>query len=578
MIHNSNWEQFDNKLIDLGYNEQDRIYIERAFSFAKKAHEGQKRASGEPYFIHAAAVGMYVAELKLDTHAVAAALLHDVIEDCGISRQDIARAFDDETAFLVEGTTKLGKVRYRGIQRKIESLRKMFLAVAEDVRVALIKLADRLHNMQTIKYIRPDKQKRIAIETLEIYAPIAYRLGMGAIKGELEDLAFPIVHPDEYMWVWQQTEQRVPEGEHYLREQVKPVLEEMLHVENVTPVLIDFRKKHLYSLWKKLLRYDMDFARITDLLAMRIVVENIEDCYQTLGVLHQLWKPLPGRIKDYIALPKPNGYRSLHTTVFCIGNKVTEFQIRTREMHREAESGIAAHWAYSETGKPKHASPVEQHMAWVHKLSDWQKEISSSKDEQEFLESLKIDFFKDRIFVLTPKGEVIDLPAGATLVDFAYAIHSDIGDHMTGAKVNGKLVPFDRELISGETVDILTQKNRKPNTEWLSFVKTSIAKNRIRTAIRKESPDHLSTQTMRRQKKIYYQFTITVRDRVGLLKDITTIFSAFRINIQHLVINTKNKTYPDIVVSAQLRDTKQAESLVTRVKNIRGVEEVSFKS
>lgn len=572
------WEQFNKKLIDLGYNEQDRTYIERAFSFAKKAHEGQKRASGEPYFIHAAVVGMYVAELKLDMHAVAAALLHDVIEDCGISRQEIERAFDDETAFLVEGATKLGTVRYRGIQRKIESLRKMFLAVAEDVRVALIKLADRLHNMQTIKYIRPDKQKRIAIETLEIYAPIAYRLGMGTMKGELEDLAFPIVHPDEYRWVRQQTEQRVPKGEHYLREQVKPVLEEMLRVEDVTPVLIDFRKKHLYSLWKKLLRYDMDFARITDLLAMRIVVESIEDCYQTLGIIHQLWKPLPGRIKDYIALPKPNGYRSLHTTVFCIGNKVTEFQIRTREMHREAESGIAAHWAYSETGKPKQGNMVEQHMAWVHKLSDWQKELSSSQDEQEFLESLKIDFFKDRIFVLTPKGEVIDLPVGATLVDFAYAIHSDIGDHMTGAKVNGKLVPFDRELASGETVEILTQKNRKPNTEWLSFVKTSIAKNRIHAAARKESPDHVLTQTARRQKKIYCQFTIAVRDRVGLLKDITAIFSAFRINIQHLAINTKNKTYPDIVVSAQLRDTKQAESLVTRVKNIRGVQEISFKS
>ena len=572
------WQQFNNKLTELGYSSNDREFIERAFSFAKKAHEGQKRASGEPYFIHAAAVGMYVAELKLDTHAVAAALLHDVIEDCGISRQDIARVFDDETAFLVEGTSKLGKVRYHGIQRKIESLRKMFLAVAQDVRVALIKLADRLHNMQTIKYIRPDKQKRIAIETLEIYAPIAYRLGIGTIKGELEDLAFPIVHPDEYMWVRQQTERRVPEGEHYLREQVKPVLEEMLSVEDVTPVLIDFRKKHLYSLWKKLLRYDMDFARITDLLAMRIVVENIEDCYQTLGIIHQLWKPLPGRIKDYIALPKPNGYRSLHTTVFCIGNKVTEFQIRTRDMHREAESGIAAHWAYTETDKPRQGSMVEQHMAWVHKLSDWQKEMSSSKDEQEFLESLKIDFFKDRIFVLTPKGEVIDLPVGATLVDFAYAIHSDIGDHMTGAKVNGKLAPFDRELISGETVDILTQKNRKPNTEWLMFVKTSIAKNRIRAAVRKESPDYLLTETARRQKKIYCQFTITVRDRVGLLKDITAIFSAFRINIQHLAINTKNKTYPEIAVSAQLRDTKQAESLVTRIKNIRGVEEVSFKS
>jgi len=573
-----NWDQFNAKLINLGYSEHDRSQIEKAFSFASRAHEGQKRASGEPYVIHVIAVAAQCAELQLDAVTIIASLLHDTIEDCGIKKEEIMKEFGADVAFLVDGVSKLGHVRYNTTQRKIESLRKMFLASAKDIRVVLIKLADRLHNMRTIQFIRPEKQKRIAQETLEIYAPIAYRLGMGSIKGELEDLSFPIVYPDEHALVKKEVDKRAPEGEHYLREEVKQVLDQAFELEHVKPLTVDYRTKHLYSLWKKLLRYDMDMARITDLLAMRIVVKNIEDCYRVLGIIHQLWKPLPGRIKDYIALPKQNGYRSLHTTVFCVQNRITEFQIRTHEMHEEAERGVAAHWAYTEGEKPKQGSEVAQHMQWVQKLSDWQKEMDTPENSEEFLESLKIDFFKDRVFVLTPKGDVIDLPAEATPVDFAYAIHTDIGNRMVGAKVNGKLVPFDRPLSSGETIEILTQKKRKPNSEWLSFVKSSIAKNRIRAALRKESRQAVLTTYAQQQKRASYQFTLTVRDRVGLLKDISAVFSAFRISIQHIAFNnTKNKSYPDIVISTQLRDTKQAESIITRLKHIRNVEEVSFK-
>lgn len=573
------WLSFNKKLKELGYLEADRDFISRAFVFASKAHEGQIRASGEPYVAHVIVVAAESAHLGLDAVTIAASLLHDTIEDCGVSRKEIAKHFGEDVAFLVEGVSKLGSIRYNDMQRKVESLRKMFLAFAKDIRVVLIKLADRLHNMRTIQFVRPEKQRRIAQETLEIYAPIAYRLGMGTMKGELEDLAFPIVYPEEYTLVKKEVDKRVPEGEQYLRREVKPLLDKTLAAENVRPLTVDYRKKHIYSLWKKLLRYDMDMARVTDLLAMRIVVENIEDCYRVLGIIHQLWKPLPGRIKDYIALPKQNGYRSIHTTVFCVRNKVTEFQIRTHDMHEEAEQGVAAHWAYAESGKPKHGSEVAHHMQWVQKLADWQKEVGSSENNEEFLESLKIDFFKDRVFVLTPKGDVIDLPAESTPVDFAYAVHTDIGNRMAGAKVNGKLVPFDRVLSSGETIEILTQKNRKPNTEWLSFIKSSIARNRIRAALRKETPQQSLGSFTGQSGRAHYQFTLTVRDRVGLLKDISAIFSAFRINIQHVTVNnTKNKPYPDIIISAQLRDSKQAESIATRLKNIRDVEEVSFKT
>ena len=568
------WELFEQKLDSVGYASKDKELIRGAFQFAENAHKGQTRASGDPYFTHVFEVASNVVEIHLDAHAVAASFLHDTVEDCNVSHETILQKFGEEIAFLVEGVTKLDKVQYSGVQRKVESVRRMFLAVAQDVRVVLIKLMDRLHNMQTISYLPEEKQRRIAKETLELYAPLAYRLGIGELKGVLQDLAFPILYPDEAAWIKKELEERVPEGKKYL-EEIKPLVEETLREENVIPLAIDFRAKHHYSLWQKLLHYDMDFARITDLLAMRIVVNSLEDCYKALGIIHKLWKPLPGRIKDYIALPKPNGYRSLHTTVFCEGNRVTEFQIRTRQMHEEAEKGIAAHWAYEESGKPKRGKLTEKHFAWVQELPEWQKEVGNESTDEELLESLKIDFFKDRIFVLTPKGEVIDLPDGATPVDFAYHIHTEIGDHMIGAKVNGKMVQFPHKLMSGDSVEILTQKNRKPVADWLTFVKTSIAKNRIRAALRHEAELHSAEQ--RKHTPEHYDLHITSKDRVGLLKDISAVFSEFRINIQNISMMTQNKSFPVVVVSFQTRDEKQKNRLLIKLKAIPGIEEIAIQ-
>lgn len=460
--------------------------IARAYAFAEKAHEGQKRKSGEPYFTHSYETARKLIEWRLDTPTIVAGLLHDVAEDTPHSLDDIKKEFGDEVAFLVDGVTKLGHLKYRGVVMQAENLRKMVLALSQDLRVVLIKLADRLHNMKTLTALPPQKQKRIAQETAEIYAPLAYRLGMQNLAGELDDLAFPYLYPHEYRWLVAHVQERYEERERYLN-RVKPVLERALADNKIKILVIDFRAKRYSSLYKKLKRYDMNLEQIYDLVALRIIVETVEDCYAALGVVHHLWPPLPGRIKDYIALPKPNGYRSLHTTVFCVDNRPTEFQIRTMTMHEAAERGIAAHWRYEEHKNEKgylerKASFAAKHeMAWVSQLRDWQKEFSGSK---EFLNSLKIDFFRDRIFVITPKGEVVDLPAGATPVDFAYQIHSDIGDQCCGAKVNNKIVPLGYALQSGDVVEILVQKSKRPSESWLSFLKTESAKRHVRSALR----------------------------------------------------------------------------------------------
>lgn len=571
------WSTFQVKLDSVRYSAADQNFIQKAFDFSKKVHAGQKRASGDPYFSHVFEVAGNVVDLHLDAHTIAASFLHDAIEDCGVAYETIAQEFGKEVAFLVEGVTKLDKIHYHGVQRKVESVRKMFLATAEDVRVVLLKLMDRLHNMQTISALPEEKQKRIARETLELYAPLAYRLGIGHLKGVLQDLAFPVIYPEEAKWIREEVDKRMPEGKKYLEEKIKPLVEEALN-NTVHIVNIDFRAKHQYSLWQKLLRYDMDFARITDLLAMRIVVETIEDCYKTLGMIHQLWKPVPGKIKDYIALPKPNGYRSLHTTVFCEDNHIAEFQIRTLQMHEEAEYGIAAHWAYEESGKPKSGAKARPgQFSWVRQMPEWHKEIGEESNGEELLESLKIDFFKDRIFVLTPKGEVIDLPEGATPVDFAYQIHTEVGNHMSGAKVNGKMVQYTHQLVSGDTIEILTQKNKKPAPDWLTYVKTSLAKSCIRAALKRDAA--LASQPMHQKQgqKVEVQVHIIAKDRVGLLKDISAAFSFFRINIQNINMSTHNKTYPVIAVAFQVRDEKQTERLITRLKAIPDVEQVSVK-
>ena len=462
--------------------------IQRAFALSKNAHGGQKRHSGEPYFNHSYETAMKLIEWRLDAPTIIAGLLHDVAEDTSISLEEIKKQFGEEVAFLVEGVTKLGHVKYRGQEAQAENLRKMILALSKDLRVVLIKLADRLHNMKTLGAVPPQKQKRIALETYEIYAPLAYRLGMQDLAGELEDLAFPYLYPKEYQWLLHEIKDKYEEREKYLKK-VEPILVQALEESKVKIIKIDYRAKRYSSLWKKLKRYDMTLDQIYDLVAMRLIVKTIEDCYATLGIIHKLWPPLPGRIKDYIALPKPNGYQSLHTTVFCIDNRPTEFQIRTEKMHEESENGIAAHWVYEqgkgESGyldkRPTFAPKRE--LMWVSQLREWQKEFP---DAEEFLDSLKIDFFRDRIFVITPKGKVVDLPAGATPVDFAYQIHSDIGDSCAGARVNGRIAPLDFELQSGDVVEILTQKSKKPSESWLRSVKTETAKKRIRSVIREK--------------------------------------------------------------------------------------------
>jgi len=465
----------------------DLDLIERAYEFAKKIHLGQQRMSGEEYIFHPLGAAEIVAELKVDSKTVAATLLHDVLDEGkgppASLEKEIEKEFGKDILTLVESVTKINKIKYRGAERAAENLRKMFLAIAQDIRVVLIKLADRLHNMRTLAAQPPEKQLRIATETMRIYAPLADRLGIGRIKGELEDLAFQYLMPGEYQWLANQVRDQFEERERYL-EKIIPYLKKEILKEGIRLVEINWRAKHYWSLYKKLQRHEMNLSRIYDLVALRIIVKDIEDCYSTLGLIHKLWRPLPGRIKDYIALPKPNGYQSLHTTVFSQGGKITEIQIRTEKMHEEAERGIAAHWYYNEQRGLKNYlkrifSPApEKELKWIQQLQEWQKDTKVIPEE--FFQSLKIDFFKDRIFVFTPRGDVIDLPEGATPLDFAYHIHSDIGQHCQGAKVDGKMVALSTPLQNGQVVEIITQKNARPSQDWLKIVKTNQALNKIR--------------------------------------------------------------------------------------------------
>lgn len=545
--------------------------IKKAYAAAKSAHEGQKRKSGEPYFIHVLATAELVAEWGLDAVSVSSALLHDIVEDTDYSLEKIKKEFGDDVAFIVDGVTKLGKIKYRGVERQVENLRRMIIALSQDIRVIIIKLADRLHNMRTLNALPPQKQKRIALETMEIYSPIAYRLGMQKVSGELEDLAFPYIYPREYRWLIEHTKEKYEEREKYL-EKVKPAVVEALSRAGIKVLNIDSRAKRYTSLYKKLLRYDMDLDKIHDLVALRIVVKSVEDCYAALGVIHNIWPPLPNRIKDYIALPKPNGYRSLHTAVFCIDNKITEIQIRTEEMHEEAETGIAAHWLYEQVKNLKdyleRKSPTadKKELHWVEQLRDWQKEFSNP---EEFLESLKIDFFKDRIFAITPKGEVIDLPAGVTPVDFAYHVHTEIGNACVGAKVNGKIVPLNYELRSGDIVEILTQKSKKPSESWLEFVKTSHAKNHIKSAI-KTKTESLSARELKNS-----ELRITVEDKPGLINEITAIMTRSHVNV--LAVNTiTNSRFPSFRIKCDLVNKEKIEKLIVKLKKIKEVREIGY--
>lgn len=458
----------------------DTDLVRRAYQFADEAHAAQKRATGEGYIIHPLATAYTLAEMRLPISIIAAGLLHDVPEDTSRTMEEIQAAFGEDIANMVGGITKLGKIKYRGMERYIENLRKMFLAMAADVRVVFIKFADRLHNLSTLEAIPPKKQYRIALESLEIYAPIANRLGMGEIKGRLEDGAFQYVFPKEYAWV-KELAKTTREGKQEYLDRVIQLAEQHLREAGLKSLEVHGRAKHLYSLYRKLLKNERSIARIYDIIAIRVIVDSIADCYAALGVIHGKWTPLKGRIKDYIAQPKPNGYRSLHTTVFCEDGEIVEFQIRTEEMHTESEFGIAAHWSYDE-GKKKYVTSRPAALPhWVKELADIQQELEDKKIFMQSLEDLKIDVFRDRIFVFTPKGDVIDLPEESTCIDFAYAIHTEIGNTCTGAKINEEVAPLDRVLKNGDIVDILVDKSRKgPNPDWMKFVKTHQAKSKIR--------------------------------------------------------------------------------------------------
>lgn len=460
----------------------DVAVLQRAYDFATQAHAGQKRLDGSDYIQHAIETAYTLAQMNLDLNTITAGILHDVPEDTAVTLDAIKKEFGAEVSKLVSGITKLGKLKYRGLERYAENLRKMFVAMAEDVRVILIKLADRLHNLSTLSALPPVKQQRIARETLEIYAPIANRLGMGELKGKLEDLAFKYVYPEEYEWVIKNVKARLDEQLTYVNTMIKEV-KDLLQKNNVPINLIHGRVKHYYSLYRKLLRKDMDISKVYDLVALRVILPNVADCYHALGLIHSQWKPLPGRIKDFIAQPKPNGYRSLHTTVFGANGNIVEIQIRDQEMHEHAEYGIAAHWYYKEGGKKDFQLPPEQ-LKWITELLEWQKEI---KDNEQYLNALKIDTFQNRIFVFTPKGDVIDLPENATPVDFAYYIHSDIGNKCSGARVNEKIVTLDTKLTSGDMVEIITDKNRAgPTEDWLEFIKTNMAKTHVKSYVKKK--------------------------------------------------------------------------------------------
>lgn len=457
--------------------------IKKAYKFAEEAHAGQTRFSGEPYIIHPFEVAKILAEMGADTDTIIAGLLHDTIEDTDISSEYLEKEFGATVAFLVEGVTKLGKLKYQGMERHAESLRKLFVAMAEDIRVIIIRLADRLHNVRTLNHVRPDKQKRIALETLEIYAPLANRLGIWKLKGQLEDSAFPYAYPEEYKKV---VALRKTKGKESLKrlEKVYRNLSKEAVAQGMKDINIDYRIKYLYSLYVKLKKHDMDISQIYDLSALRVVVPTITECYQVLGICHLLWKPVPGRLKDYIASPKPNGYQSIHTTVFLGDGSMAEIQIRTKDMHEEAEYGVAAHVIYDESGKPLAGGKLDKKTAWIKDLLELHQKIDGS---EEFLTRLKKDFFADRIFVFTPKGDVIELPAGSTPIDFAYAIHSEIGEHASGAKVNGKLVSLNTPLKTHDVIEIEVRKAGKPSPKWLSFIKTGMARKHIKSFLVREA-------------------------------------------------------------------------------------------
>ena len=459
--------------------ELDTAKLAKCFELADLAHAGQKRFSGEPYFTHAFSVAKILTGLKMDSDTVCAGLLHDDLEDSTLSFEEIKTEAGEQIALLVEGVTKLSfKVKPDKEIRQADNFKKIFLAMSKDIRVIIIKLADRLHNMRTLQYLPEEKIKENAQETLDIFAPLAHRLGMGSIRWELEDLSMKYLYPKEYSEISEMVAKRRTERE-LLVQEVRKIIEEKLKELNVK-ASITGRAKHFYSIFQKISRSGKSFDEIYDIIAVRILTESVEDCYTILGIIHSLFKPIPGQFDDYIAMPKSNMYRSLHTNVIGPQGEPLEIQIRTQEMHRDAEYGIAAHWYYKEGGVRD--QKVENKISWIRHLLDW---LMASKDSKEFMDTLKLDLFTDEVFVFTPKGEVIELPSGSTPVDFAFAVHTTLGEHCVGAKVNGKMVGFKHHLVTGDIVDIMVNEKHWPNPDWLTFVRTNKARQKIRQSVGK---------------------------------------------------------------------------------------------
>ena len=514
----------------------DLKLLTKAYHFASKQHANQHRASGEPYIIHPLEVANILTLMKVDTASIAAAILHDTVEDTDASLEDITKLFGEDVSQLVDSLTKISKIKFRSKQERLaENFRKMVVAMAKDLRVILIKLADRLHNMRTIEVLIPTKRMRIAQETLDIYSPLATRLGIYGIKSELEDLCFRQVKYDHYNEIARKIALKKNEREHHINE-VRSIVEEELHRYGFEAKVYG-RPKHFYSIYKKMVYRKLDFEDIHDLFAFRIIVNTIKDCYESLGIIHAMWKPMPGRFKDYIAMPKANLYQSLHTTVIRPSGEPAEIQIRTKEMHERSEYGVAAHVLYKDSTTKnkglKDKSDIRT-FSWLRQIMQWQSELT---DPEEFLEAVKVELFEEEIFVFTPRGDVIQLPVGGTALDFAFSVHTDVGLRCIGAKVNGQLVPIKKEINSGDIVEIITSPNQKPSKDWLNYVKTSKARNKVRSFLRGE----MRERSLKRGEEI-----------------LKSELSARRVNVDSFLSSTEKKTlmklgkessYEDLLIS-----------------------------
>lgn len=489
----------------------DLDLIEKAYYYGKKAHEGQLRKSGEPYFIHPIAVANILCDMELDMQTIAAGLLHDVVEDTEFTYEDIKNDFGEEIADLVDGVTKLGQIKYKSKEEtQAENLRKMFLAMSKDIRVILIKLADRLHNMRTLKFMPPEKAKAKASETLEIYGGIASRLGIYKVKWELEDIALRYIDSDGYYDLVEKVAKKRSQREAYI-ERIVHILKEKFDEVNINCDIYG-RPKHFYSIYRKMKNKHKDFEEIYDLMAVRIIVNSVKDCYAVLGMVHTLWKPIPGRFKDYIAMPKPNMYQSLHTIVVGPDGEPLEIQIRTNEMHNIAEYGIAAHWKYKEGKTAVKESKLEEKLQWLRQMMEWEKDL---KDPQEFMDALKDDVFNSQVYVFTPKGDVIELPAGSTPIDFAYRVHTNVGNKCVGAKINGRIVTLDYKLQNGNIVEILTSANSSgPSRDWINIVQTPNAKSKIRQWFKKERREENIERGSLILEKEFKKYSIPTKDPI----------------------------------------------------------------